>query len=338
MSKKAKSIIIILICMITLGCVMMAIVPNNHYSTKLNAMVTVQDGKAEPTSNRAGLNIGKSGHYTLHAEWWLGIDPGFVTALRIIDAAGEEIFSVTGVELTADSVEMDLEAGSYTCEYEFLADYDSYAEYCRTHFPEEEIGDFDDSFVKDGTWDMTYTVEANPSYRAGYMIGILCGIVFGILLIALVAALAKKDTTAVSKYDERQIAMQGKATKYAFYTMLVYSMLAAVVADLELFPLISPAVLLFAGTVLGAAVMVSYALWKDAYFKLNESKRTWVIAFGLIAVSNLFIGITNLVRGEITADGIIRFSEVGNLICAIFMVYLLILYFVKTALDKKEEE
>ncbi len=338
MSKKSKNVIIILACMITLVCALVAILPGYHYSTKLNTTVTVKDGKVDPASARAGLPIGRSGKYVFTADWWLENDPGFVTALSISDETGREVFSVSGQELMCDSVVMDLQAGIYTCEFEFLADAASYAAYCQAHFPEEDIADFDDSFVKDGTWDMVYSIEAGPAYRSGYIIGIMAGILFGILFIALVAVLARKDTTAVSKYDERQIAMQGKAAKYAFYTMLVYSMAAAVILDLNLVPVISPAVLLFAGAMLGAGVMVTYALLKDAYFKMNESKRTWIIAFGIITVFNVFLGIISLARNEILADGILRISEVGNLLCGVLMAYILILCCVKNIIDRREEE
>ncbi|MBP5298295.1 MAG: hypothetical protein J6Z09_04015 [Lachnospiraceae bacterium] len=232
--KRATKLKIIFAGLLTTVAAMFATIylaDDQTYNLSRKLAVTVEDGVAHPGNVSGGFDIKKAGKFGFKSEWgdWENYNPetqsGFITALTIKDPAGEVIFETTGESLKADSQILDLKEGPYTLEYVFLANQEDYDAFLLEHFGEksEEPADC----FKDGTWERNYTLVADESHPKAVVVGAFFGLIFGGFLAALLMVLGTRDDKSVPKYDERQIAEQGKAYKYGFFTALIMLALAA---------------------------------------------------------------------------------------------------------------
>ncbi|MCR4960295.1 MAG: hypothetical protein K6A74_02495 [Lachnospiraceae bacterium] len=339
MSKKTKNIIAIVAAMLIVVSFIFIILPGHGYSAKIHNVIEVSDNGAEPSVFRTYLTLKEEGKYQISAKWWQEETPGFITALSVSDENGNEVFEVTGGSLTADSTIMELEKGKYEFKFTALGSLEAYNEYAEANFDDPDRGTVPADFFVSGVYEMDYEVSIEEAGGNYYIIGLGCGIVFGILIIALIITAAGKDDDGVKrKYDERQIAAQGTAFKYAFYTMLIYFMVLMIVFGTGVSLPVDNAMLVFIGLITGAVVFGTNSILNDAYFALNENRRFIIISFSFIAGSNLIIGVVRLICGMFLEDGKLTFRSSGNLFCAVFMLLLLTVMVIKGIRDKREED
>lgn len=169
------------------------------------------------------------------------------------------------------------------------------------------------------------------------LVSIIMGLMIGILLVFVLLIITKKDGNIKCKYDERQTAVRGKAYKISFFLLLIYNILYGLCSTvIEKMPIDSLTVM-FIGIIIALAFHVTYCIWKDAYFSLNEDKRKLMIVFILIAILNLAIGIGNLVSGYIIVDGVLTYHCV-NLLCSILFVLLFLVLLVKNSSKDSQSE
>ncbi|MBP5151425.1 MAG: hypothetical protein ILP13_00770 [Lachnospiraceae bacterium] len=338
MTNKGKKLLVIFAAFLVLVSVIMLIAPKHNYFSVINNVVEVKDGVADPGKFKTSLTVNTAGTYTFTANWWReDITPGFVTGLIVTDASGKVYYNVTGGKLYSDSIPMKLEKGRYTFSFVTLGSHEAYEKYVNEHFKDTDIGDIDKGFFHDGTWEMKYRVEINQYMKGAYAIGVGAGAVLGILIIALVVVLSRKENAPVKKYDERQVAAQGKAYKYGFITMSVCLILTVVSMGMKISIPAEPELLMILCILLGGAVTVTNLIWDDAYFRMDENRTMWIVFFSLLSVLNLGIGITRIVRQELFADGVLTFAGSVNLICGVFMVYLLAVILIKSIRDRNED-
>ena len=114
-------------------------------------------------------------------------------------------------------------------------------------------------------------------------IGLGCGLLVG-LLIWIVAKVSNKDC----KYDERQIAAQGKAYKAGFVTFIAWEIVEFFI---ELFtgePVMpfSPGTLKVIEMLVCLLVYLEYSIFTDAYFPTGKPfKLSWCIIMLLLAAT-----------------------------------------------------
>ncbi len=337
MTKKAKSIIGIVAAILVAVTAMMIIMPKNNFSSKLNTVVEVKNSVAKPEYSQTVVNVSKDGTYTISADWWMENTPGFVTGLIVTDEAGNNVFSVTGGMLTADSRPMDLKKGQYLFKFEPLASGDAYRAYCAEHFSGEDMGDIDEDLFTDGTWNMQYKVSINEYFKNAYLAGLICGVVIGILLVALVVVVMRKENAPAKKYDERQIAAQGEAFKYGFYTLGIYMLVLMVCHGTGVELPIDVPLQLLTGLLVSASVLATIMILKDAYFRLDENRTAWILFLAGFAILNFVIGVINIVNHNVLKDGVLSFMGCTNLLCGVVMLYLLAVILVKTVKDREED-
>lgn len=171
----------------------------------------------------------------------------------------------------------------------------------------------------------------------GILTGILIGAIIGIALLIVIWKVTKTDGAIRCKYDERQELVRGKGFKYAFFAMLIYnSVMACLLSVFDSFPIGGSAALEI-GIILGLLVYATYAIWNEAYFSLNENPRKVMIALICIGLSNLLLGILQIVEGRFIENGVLTFRSI-NFFMGIALVFIFAVLVVKQICRKREED
>ena len=335
MKKKTGVIIGLLIAAAVVFMIMAAAVPKHSFRTNFNPVITVENGKAAPEFLQSVMEIGKGGRYVITADWYENEMPGFMTGFSMTDEAGNVIYSIAGGRLKFDSMPMDLAGGRYVCRFDYLCSEADYKAYAQAHQISAETGELGGLF-RDGAFEMHYVLKIYESDRWKDIAVIACGLVLGLILAAIILMLARKSDAKTTRYDERQIAVQGKSYKLGFFTMIAYAALMMAFSS-YVGELAEIGVLLLIGIILGAAVTITGLILQDAYFRLDENRRFYGAFFIVITVFNLGMGIVNIIRGNAAMNGKISFTGTANLLLGILSGYVVLLLLIKYIRDKKEE-
>ena len=167
----------------------------------------------------------------------------------------------------------------------------------------------------------------------GLVMGILCGILITVIIFS-VKSIRNKGKV---KYDERQIAVQGKAYKIAFFTLLILDGLYACTDLIGLELPVSPSLAVFTNIVIAVCVMATPMILQDAYFQLNDNRKLIIIGLLFLLIGNAVPAVGKLVTEGLMENGKLSFIGTSNLLCSFMMLYILALYGIKTLIDKKEE-
>ncbi len=346
MSGKAKKIILLFSAIFVIFITLLILAPRYNYQTNIETTITVKDSVANTNQLEATLDVKRAGTYLISCSFWKGEKqnyeaPGFINGVVIEDEKGSIVKSLSAGALDIDFTPTSLKKGKYTLKIFILTNQQAVNEFSQKHLLNTPIPLPEDTF-KDGTWEMHYNYSIRQ-YQAYFIIAcIVGGIIIAILLILPILDFARNDKDPFKRYDERQIAMQGKAYKYAFFSMLSYFvviMLISFLMDLPLFiqiPFSTDFMLLF-GLLIGVVVFAVTAIINDAYFSLNENRKFLIGIFSVLTVINLTIGIILIARGELVEDLEFNLSNSGNLISGIALLILLISLLVKRFKDRKED-
>jgi hypothetical protein len=337
MTKKGKLLLGIVAAALVVVSILMIIELRHEYSSDVNAVITVQDGIADPNTLQTALTVSETGTYQVHADWWMDEMPGFLTGLIVSDESGNTVFSTTGAKLLEDSAPMELQSGKYLFRFELLPTLDSYRTYMTENFPGEEIGEIDENIFRNGTWEMRYEISIGECADGVNLVLLVGVIVLTMLIVAFAVVAFKKEDAPAKDYDERQIAAQGMGYRYGFFTMIAYYMVLMVCNTFEFDFHVETNILIFLGIILGAGVTVTTMIVKDAYFKLNENQKGWTIYFVLFALANLILGGLRILSGGAVVDGVLTFTGSANFLCGVLLTYLSIVILAKTVKDRKEE-
>ena len=157
-------------------------------------------------------------------------------------------------------------------------------------------------------------------------IGLGCALLVG-LVIWIVAKVSNKDC----KYDERQIAAQGKAYKAGFVAFIAWEIVEFFI---ELFtgePIMpfSPGSLKAIEMLVCLLVYLEYSIFTDAYFPAGKPfKKSWCIVMLLLAVTYYLQFFTSSNKNE----------KVMILAVAIFITIAMVSLIIKQIINKKTEE
>lgn len=173
--------------------------------------------------------------------------------------------------------------------------------------------------------------------NSGYMLGVLCGGLVGVILVVVLLRLTKKDGSIKCKYDERQQAVRGRGFKYGFFTLMFYDLVYAWIDEILGRRYFENSVGMIVGIFLGVLVYVSYCIWHEGYFSLNENPKKVLIVFAVIAIMNFAVFAVQLNRGNVIENGILTFRCV-NLLCGIMFLIVFGVLLIKAICNKKEME
>lgn len=183
------------------------------------------------------------------------------------------------------------------------------------------------------------------THSVSYVLGIICGVasVFLILLIVSFVAKAKYPDTRLFRfcrnrdYDERQLAVRGRAAGYAYValalTVFAYGW-ANLMFDLKM---IEPFLAIFICIIFSVAVYVLICIFQGAYFSRIENPKAFIFLFFVLAALNLLSGIHFLLDGELIENGVLGLNSM-SLIVGVLLLIIDIAVIVKLRMDRCVEE
>lgn len=129
----------------------------------------------------------------------------------------------------------------------------------------------------------------------------------GVAIIYIAAALAgfsMRKKFGGREFDERQLMEQGRAYKYAFFTLLSY---LVVCVYLDIFGVVwsSLSAAAFLGMLLSVGVFAVYCIITDAYFQVGASSWVSIAVIAGAGLINLIVGIIRAADGGLVEDGLI---------------------------------
>ncbi len=157
------------------------------------------------------------------------------------------------------------------------------------------------------------------------------GLIAGILIVAITVLIIKKKTNNNCQYDERQIAVRGKAFKAGFLTFIICQLAVYFIEVFkeEALMILVPGTVSMIVILLSLLVFIEVAIFKDAYFSPNKPfSKKW---YALMLILTTAI----LLRG-FTADDL--WYKVFNLGAGAFMVIVLVSILIKKLISRKSEE
>ena len=170
-------------------------------------------------------------------------------------------------------------------------------------------------------------MNGNLFKSAGVAIGILIGLILALALILI----ANNNRKVRSEYDERQLRVRGDAYRYAYYSMIICEVILLILSIGEVTLPVPDYVLHFGGILIGCLVLSTYCIWKDAYWGLNNNRRSYGI---ILVVAGLFNAIP--VIGSLSDTGGSDFPYV-NLLCCIMLVVVGAELLLKQMADRRAE-
>lgn len=171
-----------------------------------------------------------------------------------------------------------------------------------------------------------------------YRIGMILGIVTALLLAAIIGLVFRKRRIGKNEYDERQKAAQGKAYKWAFFTLLGYLALWGLFdlyTGVKWCDVYTGA---FIGVCISVLVFALICIREDAYVSYKEKGKSVYLILGVIGLANLLIPLPNLGKaGYFVEDGMLTVHTV-NLLIGAMMLIILAAMAVKELSDKRKAE
>lgn len=320
----------------------------NGYKSNWSRTIQIQDGKVISFSEIADSSspsavqqyeISEDGTYTLslcmvpHGKTLSQAiqsdeKTGFVTLCVWKDPQGNLLSSDCGITFSTDK-QLELKKGLYEIDFYDISDEETFLSYakeylCGTAFAQEfaDIHDFA-SMPESGFWNMDYSFQVHREEPVSILFRVsilIYGILLSILIIILIIAVSTKGDSVKERYDERQRLEKGRAFGYAFFTTLVCLLLLSVLPVVDLSIPAAPSILYLTAGLSGVTVYAVYCIWHESYFALNQRLTPLMICFVLIGLSNLLIGIGNLLKGELIENGIITFYGSNLLIALMFLI------------------
>ena len=169
-----------------------------------------------------------------------------------------------------------------------------------------------------------------------YALGFAAGFAAVVIVTVIIAMIIKKITGKKTEYDERQIAIRGKAYKVGFLAyviLLAASLLIHSNFELAVIPFYLEQTLIM---LIGLGAFVCFAIWNDAYFCGNEKKKQWAIFILLASAANAAIFFKTR-ENWFTPDGIMN-SCWSNLFVAVLTFVIALNAFIKIIADKQAEK
>lgn len=161
----------------------------------------------------------------------------------------------------------------------------------------------------------------------------LFAICFGIGIALFSMKKMNKDHKIKTKYDERQLKVRGDAYRLGFFTTLIANGIIMSLAASDLDRCLGMNAY-FIPIFIGIVTQMTYSVFKDAYFGINNKSKSYLIFMAVIGFINLTFAILATVNGELIEDGILQ-APFLNYLCGSLFIILAIDLGVKNLIDKK---
>lgn len=171
-----------------------------------------------------------------------------------------------------------------------------------------------------------------------YALGIGMGVLVALIFYAVVRKFSKGKMN--QKLDERQMAVQGKAYKNAYFTTLVLLLIEFVMDASGVYEMtiLTHPVMLFLFVMIGILVFAVESIMNDSYYGIESKNniRTYKACIVIIVIANLCNGLIGLKDGMIE-NGNLVFGSTSNWIIVVAFAILGIASYIRSAQRKKEE-
>lgn len=344
LSKGAKiTLDVLLIVLLVIFFVASEMTFVNEVKQFLTETVEVADGKTSP-SVKHNLILSKSGKTQFFAKWWPEEDLGFITAVILRDMNNDVRFYSTGNKLECWSEEMRLEKGTYEVELVFFGNESDFKGFFENMGVDTSDWEVTDCFV-----DGSYTVDFNYGLKGNGPIfdGIAIVILVFIMIIASHLAIVITTSSGESKayYDERQLLARGQASTASTYAMLAYFGVCFFLKLSDIDVALPDTVMILAGIIIGVVVLATLCIWNGAYIALNQNPKATIGMLSIIMIINVFGGIINFTNAfkhndpavTVINENLSFTSGLFNLMMALTMLYVIIIYVVRMRLDARED-
>lgn len=170
---------------------------------------------------------------------------------------------------------------------------------------------------------------------AAYIAGIVCGVLVVALVCWLISHINKKTGVKKREYDERQQAIRDKGFRFAYLSLLGYMAVLAILYHLDIVSGNLSGWLLI-GVILSLLVHIVYSIYMDAYFRVSDSPKSYIILFAVLGAINIVFGVLKRMNGEVEG----AFPAYGdlNLIIGVMLLITLVNILIKLAIDKRSED
>lgn len=170
-----------------------------------------------------------------------------------------------------------------------------------------------------------------------WLLGVAIGVVLGLILVTVILKVTKSDGKVRCEYDERQLLARGRGWLLGFVTLCICNVLYAGTAELGIGLPAAPSLVILIMILASMMVSIVYFIWHDAYFGLNEKRGRVMIAFIVIALFNLAIGLISVFNGSAFRDGRLTLESI-NLFCAGLFVVVILALLLKRAVGEDDGE
>jgi len=331
-----KKVIMVATAAILFLVILMDIAINNIPGQVVTQMsftkeISVVNHETQPKEASYEIVIEDAGEYIFYAEWKPDI-PGLLTGCKIYSEAGEVIFSATADSCMMSSVPLQMEEGKYTLTLTYIASMEQW----KAFFDEDSDGEYEYDFASDGQFTISYEFRLEKHYS---LIGniVILAFILGLALIVLIKSVTTKGDDVKSKYDERQELVQGRGYKYGFFTILVTSLIYHMFSMAGMMTFMNADIALEINCFLGICVCVSYCIWNEGYFALNDRIGTFIVIVLIGGVINLIIGIVAFVSGAAMQNGRLTNPSI-NLFVGIIVLIICGVMLLKKICKAREDE
>ena len=121
-----------------------------------------------------------------------------------------------------------------------------------------------------------------------YIAGIVCGVLVVALVCWLVLHINKKTGVEKKEYDERQQAIRDKGFRFAYLSLIGYMAVFAFLYSLDIIRGEMSGWLLI-GVILSLLVHIVYSIYMDAYFRVSDSPKSYIILFAVLGAINILL-------------------------------------------------
>ena len=283
---------------------------------------TIKNGEYVGDPSRIQFGIDKSGKYEFTIEVNCDECPGFVTAVILKDADNNVVFWDTGAYFTVSGRQLELNEGLYTVDFEIIPGEKELNEFINALDSSAEVTPFEEA--RDGEWEVQRIYRVEGKY-INVKLFLLLAFLTGLALAGSLVALMTDGNKQI--YDERQKINQGKAYKYAFFTILIYVLVLWLLRIMEFNLPVRDEVALLIGVIAALVVFVEYSIFKDCYLAINTKKVILLVSFGVLDAISVLMCVLNIFFPS-------KFAYM-TVIIAIFMTVVMVSVIIKLLVEKR---
>lgn len=163
------------------------------------------------------------------------------------------------------------------------------------------------------------------------------GVYAAFCLLLFIVALYDRKTSKVKvvkpKYDERQLAVQAKAYKYAFITLLGYLLIWALLIILKI-SWCDTGFGILTGIVLGFTAWSVLCILQDAYAWVRESKAVLILCVNILLFSQSLSAFGRALDEGIIVNGVIS-GKGGSFLLCFMCIAMDAAFLIRPKLDRK---